>query len=95
MKLVNEDEIAKINDDSITFTLDILEQDGRIFHGIRRSSGYSEDIVGYIDVDDSTLYFTYHDGYMKGEILRDRTIKIGYLESDENAKLASLALFSR
>ena len=75
------------------FTLTINEQKGNVFHGTRATESYSEDIVGCISADNTTIFIADHDGYMQGSIQPDGTLNLVYLESGLDARIAALNVF--
>ena len=80
---------------SMSFTIEIDEQKGRVFFGIRYSTRHSENIVGYIGLDNKTIYFTDHDGYFQGQVNNDGSLTIGYLEAGEESRIASIATYKK
>ncbi|MBN1639514.1 MAG: hypothetical protein JW866_11130 [Ignavibacteriales bacterium] len=80
---------------SMKFTLEIIEQKGAVFYGVRYSDKHSESIVGYIGLDNKSIFFADHDGYFQGEILDNESINIGYLEAGLDSRVAAIATYKR
>ena len=94
-KLHHREAAEEVMFNSIAFTLVIKEQEGRVFHGIRFSEQYEEDIVGYIGLDNVSVYIVDHDGYMLGKLLPDGTLELGYLEAGKESRVASITHFKK
>lgn len=69
---------------TMTFTLEIAEQNGRVFHGSKISDAYTETIVGGVAYDGESLWFAEEEGIMQGRLVSPTVMELIYVhETDE------------
>lgn len=79
----------------VTFTIEIKEQQGSVFYGVRYSEKHSEDIVGYICMDNKSVFIADQDGYFQGTHMADGSLFLGYLEAGLESRVAAVAVYSK
>ena len=77
-------------------TIEIVDQNGRRFHGVAKDARAAEKFIGVIRSDDTTFYWVDAEdvGQVQGRILDADRIETCYLESGKHA-IAACSILSR
>jgi hypothetical protein len=77
------------------FTMEITEQDGRRFMGVKRSSRHEERFMGVIGYDGATVHILEDEGTFHGRLLPDGTMELIYSHDAGPSKAIGIALYAR
>ena len=77
------------------FTMEIAEQDGRRFIGVKRSPKHEERIMGIIAYDNVTVHILEDEGAFHGRLLPDGSMELIYSHDSGASKGIGIARYVR
>lgn len=77
------------------FTMDITEQQGRRFLGVKRSANHAEHLMGVIGYDGATLEILEDEGLFRGRLLPDGSMELLYFHDSGTSKGVGVARYVR
>ena len=80
---------------SLEMTLEITDQQGRVFEGRKISANNEEDFVGGIALDDTTVWFAEGEGVMTARLVSPTEMEVVYIHETADTDLVAVVRYEK